>query len=72
MWYPDNQLKKKLNLCMLLPANKNIFARIKKEYKICISNLTMKNYIYLRGGSRVSPLMQMTKSYFLPMKCQAS
>ena len=25
----------------------------------------------LRGRSRVSPLMQMTKSYFLPMKCQA-
>ena len=22
-----------------------------------------------RGGSRVRPLMQMTKSYFFPMKC---
>ena len=38
MWYPDDRLKKKLNLCMLLQANKNIFARIKKEYKIYISN----------------------------------
>ena len=25
--------------------------------------------IILRGGSRVRSLMQMTKSYFLPMKC---
>ena len=24
MWYPDNQHRKKLNLCMLLQANKNI------------------------------------------------
>ena len=23
MWYPDNQIRKKLNLCMLLQANKN-------------------------------------------------
>ena len=27
MWYPDNQLRKKLNLCMLLQANKNIFSK---------------------------------------------
>ena len=27
MWYPDNQLRKKMILCMLLQANKNIFAR---------------------------------------------
>ena len=25
--------------------------------------------VLVRGGSRVSPLMQMVKSYFLPMKC---
>ena len=25
MWYFDNQLRKKLNLCMLLEANENIF-----------------------------------------------
>ena len=24
MWYPDNQLRKKLNLCLLLQVNKNI------------------------------------------------
>ena len=29
MWNSNNQLRKKLNLCMLLQANKNIFARIK-------------------------------------------
>ena len=29
MWYPDNQRRKKLNLCMLLQSNKNMFARIK-------------------------------------------
>ena len=27
MWYPDNQLRKKLNLCMLLQANKNILCK---------------------------------------------
>ena len=27
MWYPDNQLRKKLNLCMLLQANKNIICK---------------------------------------------
>ena len=27
MWYPDNELKKKFNLCMLLQANKNIFCK---------------------------------------------
>ena len=27
MWYFDNQLRKKLNLCMLLEANKNIVCK---------------------------------------------
>ena len=27
MWYPDNQLRKKLNLCMLLQANKKILCK---------------------------------------------
>ena len=27
MWYPDNQLRKKLNLSMLLQANKNILCK---------------------------------------------
>ena len=27
MRYPDNQLRKKLNLCMLLQANKNILCK---------------------------------------------
>ena len=27
MWYPDNQLRKKLNLCKLLQANKNILCK---------------------------------------------
>ena len=27
MWYPDNQLRKKLNLCMPLQANKNILCK---------------------------------------------
>ena len=27
MWYPDNQLWKKLSLCMLLLANKNILCK---------------------------------------------
>ena len=47
MWYPDNQLRKKLNLRMLLQANKHPFARIKLEYKICINNLSMNDSIYL-------------------------
>ena len=47
MWYLDNQLRKKLNLRMLLQAIKTSFARIKQEYKICINNLSMNNYIYL-------------------------
>ena len=29
MCYPDNQLEKKLDLGMLLQANKNMFAKIK-------------------------------------------
>ena len=29
LWYSDNQLRKKLNLSMLLQANKISFARIK-------------------------------------------
>ena len=51
MWYPDNQLREKLNLCILLQANENIFARIKYVLEIvleiCIRNVSMKNYIYL-------------------------
>ena len=27
MWYLDDQLRRKLNLCMLLPANKNILCK---------------------------------------------
>ena len=27
MWYPDNQVKKKFNLCMLRQANKNILCK---------------------------------------------
>ena len=27
MWYPDNQLRKRLNLCMLLQANENILCK---------------------------------------------
>ena len=27
IWYPDNQLRKKLNLCMLLQANKNFICK---------------------------------------------
>ena len=27
IWYPDNQLRKKLNLCMLLEADKNILCK---------------------------------------------
>ena len=27
MWHPDNQLRKKLNFCMLLQANKNILCK---------------------------------------------
>ena len=27
MWYLDNQFRKKLNLCMLLQANKNILCK---------------------------------------------
>ena len=27
MWYPDNQLRKKINLYMLLRANKNILCK---------------------------------------------
>ena len=27
IWYPDNQLRTKLNLCMLLQANKNILCK---------------------------------------------
>ena len=27
MWYPDNQLRKKLNFCMLLRANKNMLCK---------------------------------------------
>ena len=27
MWYPDNQLRKKLNLCMLLQVNKNFICK---------------------------------------------
>ena len=36
MWYPDNQLRKKLNLCILLQANEKILCknqiRIQKMY----------------------------------------
>ena len=37
---------------------------IEPIYKKCHHNI--------QGGSRVSPLMQMTKSHFLPMKYQAA
>ena len=33
-WYPENQLRKKLNLCILLQANKNI---------ICKDQITIQN-----------------------------
>ena len=41
MCYPDDQLRKKLNFCMLLQEE------YKWEYKICINSLSMNNYIYL-------------------------
>ena len=38
MWYPNNQLRKKINLCMLLQANKRILSknqiRIQKTVEI--------------------------------------
>ena len=39
-------LRTKINLCMLLQANKNmqIKNQIKKEYKISINNLSMNNF----------------------------
>ena len=37
MWYPDNKLRKKLNLCLLLQVNKNILfnnqIRIQNMYR---------------------------------------
>ena len=40
MWYPDNQLRKKLNLCMLLQANKNILC--KNQIRIQNMHLQLK------------------------------
>ena len=40
MWDPDNQYRKKLNLCMLLQANKNIL--FKNEMRIKKSNENTK------------------------------
>ena len=37
MWNPDNQLRKKLNLCMLLHANKNI---------LCKNQIRIQNMFY--------------------------
>ena len=37
MWYPDNQLRKKLNLCMILQANKNI---------LCKNQIRIQNMYY--------------------------
>ena len=46
MWYPNNQLRKKLNLCMLLQANKRILSknqiRIQKTVEI-VKVLTTNN-----------------------------
>ena len=50
MWHPDNQLKKRLNLCMLFQANKNIL--YKNQMRIGIGNLSMNNYIYLPRQQR--------------------
>ena len=47
MWYLDNQLRKKLNLCMLLQADKNILCKNQTR----IQNLIMNNYIYLQDSS---------------------
>ena len=38
MWYPDNQLRKKLNLCMLLQANKNTLC----QNQIRIQNMSQQ------------------------------
>ena len=46
MWYPNNQLRKKINLCMLLQANKRILSknqiRIQKTVEI-VKVLTTNN-----------------------------
>ena len=47
MWYPDNQLSKKLNLYMLLQANKNIICNDQIRIQICINNLSVNNDLYL-------------------------
>ena len=36
MWYPDDQIRNKLDLCMLLEANKNIVC--KNQFKILTAN----------------------------------
>ena len=36
MWYPDNELRKKLNLCMLLQANKKIKSNRNTKYVLAI------------------------------------
>ena len=38
MWYPDNKLRNKRNLCMLLQANKNILCK----YQIRIQNMSQQ------------------------------
>ena len=48
MWYPDNQLKKKLNLCMYCKQIKTSLHKSNKNTKYALSMyLSMKNDIYL-------------------------
>ena len=46
MWYTDNQIMKKLNLCMLLQVNKNILCKNQMRIQNSI-NKFYSNYIYL-------------------------
>ena len=42
--------------------NLKVSVNVARVHLKTVNNIT-------KGGSRVRPLMQMTKSYFLPMKC---
>ena len=67
MWYPDNQLRIKLNLCIVLKENKNILCKNQISIKkICINSVSINSYICLLRQE-----MKLLKIYQIIISCSA-